>query len=429
MMKVVVNELEGCKRGLEVEIPGEQVTEEFEKSFREYSRHAKIPGFRPGKIPIDIVRRRFGKEVRDEVIGRMVREYAARALDEKKLHPVDSPVLDEVNYVDGRPLTFKATFEVRPVLTVSDYHSIPVTVTRRPVTDDMVDASVRDLAERAAKLELVTGRPVQKGDFVVGTLTCRFIKGKGKPLLDEPMLLEAGAEDNHPDFNAAILGAQAGETKTFETTYPDEERAGTLRGCTVSYTLAIKEIKKKVLPNIDDNLAKELGDFQDLAGLRERVKSEIEKRARAAEAAEGKDKILSYLVERHPVDVPAALVEAEVDRRLEAIVREMIAQGRDPQKSQINWGEERDKLVPAATGTVRAMLILESIAAQEGIEVTEDEVNAWLREEARRRNVSVSALKERFAQNERLTGLRAQIVREKSLDFAFNGANITHEGK
>jgi len=428
-MKVVVNELEGCKRGLEVEIPGEQVTEEFERSFREYSRHAKIPGFRPGKIPIDIVRRRFGKEVRDEVIGRMVREYSTRALEEKKLHPVDAPVLDEVNYENGRPLTFKATFEVRPVLTVSDYHNIPVTVTRRPVTDDMVEASVRDLAERAAKLELVTGRPVQKDDFVVGTLTCRFIKGKGKPLLDEPMLLEAGAEDNHPDFNAAILGAQAGETKTFETTYPDEVRAGTLRGCTGSYTLAIKEIKKKVLPNIDDNLAKELGDFQDLAGLRERVRSEIEKRARAAEAAEGKDKILSYLVERHPVDVPVALVEAEVDRRLEAIVREMAAQGRDPQKAQINWGEEREKLVPAATGTVRAMLILESIAAQEGLEVTEDEMNAWLREEARRRNVSVSALKERLAQNERLTGLRAQIVREKSLDFAFNGANITHEGK
>ncbi len=106
-----------------------------------------------------------------------------------------------------------------------------------------------------------------------------------------------------------------------------------------------------------------------------------------------------------------------------------MAQGRDPQKAQVNWGEEREKLVPAATRTVRAMLILESIAAQEGIEVTEDEVNQWLREEARRRNVSVSALKERFAQNERLTGLRAQIVREKSLDFAFNGANITHEGK
>jgi len=428
-MKVVVNELEGCKRGLEVEIPGEQVSEEFERSFREYSRHAKIPGFRPGKIPIDIVKRRFGKEVRDEVIGRMVREYSSRALEEKKLRPVDAPVLDEVNYEDGRALTFKATFEVRPVLTVSDYRSIPVTVTRRQVSDEMVEAAVRQLAERAAKLELVTGRQVQKGDYVVGTLTCRFLKGKGKPLADEPLLLEAGAEDNHPDFNAAILGAEAGSTKTFETTYPDEERAGALRGCTVSYTLAIKEIKKKVLPNIDDNLAKELGDFQDLSALRERVKGELEQRARAAEMAEGKDRILSYLVERHPIDVPAALVQAEVDRRLEAIVREMIAQGRDPAKSEINWAEEREKMVPAATGTVRAMLILEAIAVQEGIEVTDDEVNTWLREEARRRNVSVSALKERLAQNERLTGLRAQIVREKSLDFAFNGANITHEGK
>ena len=428
-MKVVVNELEGCRRGLEVEIPGEQVSEEFEKSIKEYSRHARIPGFRQGKIPLDVVRQRFGKDVRGEVVGRMVREYSVRALEEKKLQPVDAPVLNEVHYEAGRPLTFKATFEVRPVVTVADYRSIPVTVTRRQVSGEMVEASLADLAERAAKLEEVTGRPVQKGDFVVGTLSCRFLKGKGKNLADEPLFLEAGAENNHPDFNAAILGAQAGDERAFETTYPDEERAGALRGCSVSYSLKIKEIKKKVLPNIDDNLAKELGDFQSLAELEERVRGEMEKRAKASEEAEAKDKILSYLVERHPIEVPVAMVEAEVDRRLESIAREMIAAGKDPAKAPVDWKEEREKLVPGATRTVRAMLILEAIAAQEGIQATDEDVNDWLKEEARRRQSTVGDLKDRLAQSERLSGLRWQIVRVKSLDFAFNGANITHEAK
>jgi trigger factor len=428
-MKVVVNELEGCKRGLEVEVPSEQVVEEVERSFKEYSRHARVPGFRQGKIPIDIVRRRFGKEVRDEVIGRMVRELSLKALEEKKLEPVTDPVLDEVNYEDGRPLTFKATFEVRPVVSVSEYHGIQVEITRRQVTDEMIEASVRELADRAAKLELVTDRPAQKGDFIVGTLSCRFIKGKGKNLADEPLFLEAGAENNHPDFNAAILGTQAGDTRSFETAYPDEERAGSLRGATVAYTLLIKEIKKKVVPNIDDELAKELGNFQSLAELRERVKGGLDKRARAAEDAEAKDKILSYLVERQAIVVPSAMVESEVDRRLEAIVREMIAEGKDPSKAQVDWQEERARLVPAATQAVRAMLILEAIAVQEGLEATEDDVNNWLRDEAKRHNITVSALKDRLAQNARLAGLRRQIVREKSLDFVMNGANIRHEVK
>jgi trigger factor len=428
-MKVVVSELDGCKRGLEVEVPSEQVAEEVERSFREYSRHARIPGFRQGKIPLEIVRRRFGKEVREEVVGRMVREFSLKALEEKKLEPVDAPVLDEVHYEDGRPLTFKATFEVRPVISVSDYHGVPVEVTRRTVTDEMVEASVGELADRAAKLEQVTDRPAQKGDYVVGTLSCRFLKGKGKNLVDEPMFLEAGADGNHPDFNAAILGVQPGDTRSFETVYPDEERAGALRGTTVAYTLLIKEIKKKVVPNIDDELAKELGNFQSLAELKERVREGLQKRAKAAEDAEARDKILSYLVERQAVEVPSAMVEAEIDRRLEAIVREMVAEGKDPTKAPIDWKEERVQMVPAATRSVRAMLILEAIAVQEGLEASEDDVNNWLRDEAQRHNITVTALKDKLAQNARLAGLRRQIVREKSLDFVMNGANIRHEVK
>lgn len=428
-MKVVVNELDRCRRGLEVEVPGERVLEELERSLREYARRARIPGFRPGRIPLDVVRKRFGKEVQDDVIGRMVREYALRALEEKKLHPVQDPVLDSVAYQSGRPLTFRATFEVRPIVSVSGYHGMTASVTKRAVTADMVEESLRDLADRAARLEAVTGRPVQKSDHIVGTLSCRFLKGKGKNLSGEPLLLEAGAETNHPDFNAAVLGLQTGESRSFETSYPEDYPAESLRGCTVAYTVTLKEIKKKVVPPLDDDLARELGNFQGLDELKEKVRGEIERRAAAAERFEGRERLLSELVERNAFEVPDSLVQEQIDSRLEGIVREMVAQGMDPTKAPVNWREERDKLAPGAVKAVRAMLILESIAAQEGIEATDQDVNEWLREEARRRGADPADLKSQLAQNARLQGLRRQIVREKSLDFVLDGANITREGK
>jgi len=428
-MKVVVSELNSCKRGLEVEVPGEQVSEEIEKTFRVYSRRARVPGFRQGKIPLEVVRQRFGKDVEGEVIERMVREYALKALDEKKLQPVHDPVLDEVNYQSGKPLTFKATFEVRPAVSVSGYHKIPVTVGRHEVTDEMVQASLQGLAERAAKLETLSGRPVQKGDYIVGTLSCRFIKGKGKTLTNEPLLLEAGSEKNHPDFNAAVLGREAGVTAEFETTYGDDWGTEALRGCTVAYALVLKEIKKKIVPPLNDDLAKEVGNFQSLDELRAKVVEELARRSKESQEAETRDKILTHLVAEHNFEVPESLIQAQIDGRLEGIVREMMSRGIDPTKAPVNWQEEREKIRPAATEMVRAGLILESIAVQEGIETTEEDLNVWLREEARRAGTTPNALKEQLAENGRLAGVRRQIVREKSLDFLLRDATITHEGK
>lgn len=429
-MKIVVNELEGCKRGLQVEVPSDIVSSELERTLREYSRRARIPGFRKGKIPMDVVRRRFGREVREEVVGRMVREYAARAIEEKQLQPVQPPVLDEVNYESGSPLIFKATFEVKLVLTVADYRKMSVTVSPKEVTSEIVDQSLAQLAERAAHLEaLEESRPVQKGDFAVGVLSCRFIKGKGKDLSDEPLMLEAGVEKNHPDFNAAILGMSPGDSRSFETSYPEDWSAESLRGRTVAYKLTLKEIKNKVVPAIDDDLAKELGKFKDLAELTAAIRKDLEAQAREAERTEAKNKIVIDLLARHTIQIPDALVEAELDRRLEMIVTEMIGRGMDPTKAPVNWREERDQARPAATDAVRANLILEAIAVQEGIDATDEDVDRRLSEEAKRRGTSAAAIKQRLVENSRLPALRAQIVREKSLDFLIDDATIMRERK
>jgi len=426
-MKVVITELEPCKRGLEVEIPPERVAREIDRAFDDYSRHARIPGFRKGHIPVEVVRRRFGKEVRDEVVGSMVREEATRILAEKKLEPLEPPILEEVKYEDGQPLSFRATFEVLPEIAVADYRKMAVQVPRHEVTDELLENSLHGMAERAAKLEEVAGRPVQKGDHIVGSLSCRFLRGRGKNLKDEKLFLEAGSEENHPDFNAAILGMEPGESRTFEVEYPDDYNAVSLRGCSVEYQVTLKEIKKKVVPPLDDDLAREFGNFASLSELRTKVREELEHRAAEAERSEARHRILAELVGRHRVEVPASMVESQIDLRLEGMAREMISRGVDPTKADVNWAEERDRARPAATDAVRAMLILDTIAAREGIVATEDDVNAWLREEARRRKSSVADVKENSAAKARLAGIRRQIVREKSLDFLLDDATITRE--
>jgi trigger factor len=427
-MTVVVNELERCKRGLEVTIPEQRVADEMARAFREYAHHARIPGFRKGHIPMDVVRRRFGKEVRDEVVGRLVQSEALRILEERRLDPVEPPVLEEVTYEDGQPLKFRATFEVRPAIEVNDYRGLRVTVPKHTVTDEMVEASVRGLAERAARLEAIApARPVQKGDFIIGTLSCRFLKGKGKNLKDEPLLLEAGSEENHPDFNAAILGMEAGTTRTFEVDYPADYNAVSLRNSTVEYTLVLGEIKKKVVPPLDDSLAKEIGAFASIEEVRTKVRSEIERRAALAERDEARQRLIADLVRRHPVEVPDAMIEAQIDARIESLAREMIQRGIDPMKAEIDWPQERERVRPAAADAVRAMLLLDAIAAREKIEASEEELNEVLKEEARRHNSSVASVKEKLGQSARLAGLRRQIVREKSLDFVLRDATITPE--
>jgi trigger factor len=426
-MNVVVNELERCKRGLEVTIPERRVTDEMARAFEEYAHHARVPGFRKGKIPLDVVRRRFGKEVREEVIGRLVRSEALRILEERRLDPVEAPVLEEVTWEDGQPLKFRATFEVRPEIEVKDYRGLQVTVPKHAVTGEMVEASMRGLAERAARLEAIAGRPVQKGDYIVGTLSCRFLKGKGKNLKDEALLLEAGSEENHPDFNAAILGMNAGETKTFEVDYPADYNAVSLRNSSVEYTLVLQEIKKKVVPGLDDALAKEIGSFTSLEEMRSRVRSEIERRAAAAERDEVRQRLLADLVKRHPVDVPESMVEAQLDARVEAMARDLISRGIDPAKAEVDWPGERERARPAAVDAVRAMLLLDAIAVREKIEASEEDLNDVLKEEARRHNTSVASVKEKLGQSARLTSLRRQIVREKSLDFVLRDATITPE--
>ncbi len=426
-MKVTINELNGTKRGMEVEIPAEIVTQEIDRALETYRRRARIPGFRSGHIPLTVVKQRFGKQVEGDVLQHLIDEYAHRALEEKRIEPVQHPVLDEYDYRQGQPFVFRTTFEVRPDVRVEDYKGIPISRRGVNVSDEALQENLEALRERAARYATQAGRKAEDTDVVVGALSGRYLEGKGKDFTDEPFTMTVGAERNHPDFNAQLKGIEAGEARTFQVQYPADYASGVLAGRLVEYVLAAREVKVKDLPALDDELAKEIGDFSSLDALKAHVKEELERREAVAESGEAKDKILTHLVDRNAFEVPESMVEQQMDRQLEDTMRLLLVQGIDPQHAEVNWREEREKGREMAIKRVRAMLILEAVAQQEGLEVSQDEISRRLEHEARRQKVSVSELKERLGRKGHLDGLERQVLREKALDFLLNEATISRE--
>ena len=428
MMKVTINELNSTKRGMEVEIPADVVSDELEKAFETYRRRARIPGFRSGKIPLSVVKQRFGKQVEGDVLQHLIEEYAHRALEENKIQPIQHPVLDEYDYRQGQPFVFRTTFEVRPLVRIENYRALTVKRREATVSEEQVRESLEALRERAARYSTLEGRKAEAGDVVVGTLAGRFLEGKGKDFTGEAITMTVGAEQNHPDFNEQLKAIGAGETRVFQVRYPQDYPSGILAGSVVEYTLTAREVKVRELPDLDDDLAKEIGDFTNLQALTEHVRQELERRGKAAADGEAKDKILTDLVEKNEFEVPESMVEAQMDRQVEDTVRLMIMQGIDPHHAEVNWREEREKGREVAVKRVRAMLILEAVAQQEGIEVSSEEIQKRLQHEAKRQKISVGDLKEQLARKGNLDGLQRQLLREKALDFLLDQATISREG-
>jgi trigger factor len=427
-MKVTINELNSTKRGMEVEIPAEVVSVEMEKALEAYRRRARIPGFRSGRIPLSVVRQRFGKQVEGDVLQHLIEEYAHRALEEKSIRPIQHPVLDEYDYRQGQPFVFRTTFEIRPAMRIENYRGLHVARREPVVGEEEVRQGLESLRERAARYVTRENRKAEEGDVVVGTLSGRYLIGKGKNFANEVITMTVGSERNHPDFNEHLLGIAAEESKTFQVTYPADYPSGVLAGRQVEYTLAAREIKMKELPELDDEFAKEIGEFTSFEALREHVRQEIGRRQRAEADAEAKDKILTQLVEKNEFDVPESMIESQMDRQVEDTVRLMILQGIDPHHAEVNWREEREKGRSAALNRVRAMLILEAIAQQEGIAVGEEEIQERLQREARRQKISAAEMREQLVRKGHLDGLEHQMQREKALDFLLDQATISREG-
>jgi trigger factor len=426
-MKVKLEDLSPVKKQLSVEVPADEVDRALAEVAREYGRQARIPGFRPGRVPVSVVRSRFAKEIEQDARERVVSRSFAQAAKESGLRPLGEPALDEVEHRAGEPLSFRTTFEVLPEFEPRGYKGIEVRRQEVGVTDEEIQRGLESLRQSRARLVVDEGRRAAAGDVVFADIEGR--PAEGEPFRREHAPIEIGAEDNLPAFNERLTGAAAGDRVEFEVDYPEDFPAAPLAGKKVAYVLEVREVKRRDVPALDDDFAKDLGEFDDLAALRAKVGEDLlaHKRREADKAV--RQAVLDKVLLENPIVLPDVLVEQEVLHRMEDIVRAMMLRGVDPEKSRIDWVDLRQRQEEPARKSVHARLLLDAVARVEQVRVDDAAIEQRIREDAERLGESPQKLRQDLERNRGREFLATQMTRERSLDYLTTVANIQQRGE
>ena len=421
-----------CKRELELEIPAANVQKASEKIARDLARVARVPGFRPGKAPVTLIRRRFADDIQGEVVQSLVPEYLEKALGEKNLVPVTRPEVDKVEFKEGEPLKFRAVFEVLPEFELGDYKGISVQVDPVETSGAQVDKAVEELRERAATFVPVEGRPAKDGDYVLLKLI-GTPDGGGELIQADNILCHLGAEETLESFNENLRGATPGETKTFRSKYPDDYPDPKLAGKTFDYTVDVQAVKEKKLPELNDEFAKDTAGegsgVATLADLRKKIQENIEAAKEQQQQAQARERILETLVKNHDFPVPDALVEGQMDVRLERVVRSLAAQGVDPRAVNVDWVTLRRNQRDRSVNDVKAELLLDRIATAEKIDATDEDVEKEIATLAERSGESATAIRARLTKQGALDRMKSKLRSDKTIEWLYRSSRIETTAK
>jgi len=419
---VDVNE---TRKTLSVEIPSEVVEAEIDRIARDYSRKARIPGFRPGKVPSRVVRTRFKDQILHDVAHDLVPRAVDEALREKGVEPVSTPDIREVVVEEGKPMTFTATFDTLPPFEVGDLSTIALTRPSAAVADSAVDDALQRLRQRAARHEPVEGRGVIDGDIVTVDITRTDAEGATDTHSD--VAIEIGASANPPGFDAHLLGAEAGANRTFALTFPPDYQAADLAGKTVTYAVTVKDLKRRNLPELDDEFAKDMGEFENLEALRGRIRADLEHEAKHTQENDVRGALMKQLATRVPFDIPVSLVEREIDRRMEDFASRLMQQNIDPRQAGVDWGAFRESQRETAKEAVGSALVLDEIARKESLAATDEDVEQEIGRYAERTGRTAAAVRATLEKEGGISRIYAGLRREKSVDYVMARATISGE--
>jgi trigger factor len=424
-MKAELVDVNETRKTLSVEVPSEIVDAEIDRVARDYSRKARIPGFRPGKVPARVVRQRFKDQILHDVAHDLVPRSLDEALREKGVEPVSTPDVREVIVEQGRALTFTASFDTLPPFELGDFSTVSLKRTSTSVSDEAVDEALQRLRERAARYDAVEGRGVIDGDIV--TVDIDRTDKEGATDTHKDVAVEIGGKANPPGFDEQLLGLEAGATKRFSITFPPDHPVGELANTEVSYTVTIKAIKRRNLPELDDEFAKDMGEFENLEALRTRVRADLEHEARHAAENDMRTDLMKQLATRVPFEIPPTLVEREIDRRLEEFASRLMQQNIDPRQAGIDWSAFRESQREVSREAVGSALVLDEIARKEGIDVSEAEINQEVERYAARTGRTAPAVRAALEKEGGISRIYAGLRREKSVDYVMARATITGE--
>jgi trigger factor len=424
-MKAELVDVSETRKNLSVEIPSEVVDAEIERIARDYSRKARIPGFRPGKVPAKVVRQRFKDQILHDVAHDLVPRAVDEALREKGVEPVSAPDIREVVVEQGRALTFMASFDTLPPFELGDFSTIDLKRKSAAVADDAVNDALQRLRERAARYDVVEGRGIVEGDVV--TVDIDRTDAAGATDSHKDVSIELGAKANPPGFDEQLLGLEVGATKSFSISFPADYPSGELANTTVSYTVTVKAIKRRTLPELDDEFAKDMGEFANFDALKARVRADLEHEAKHTAEHELRGELMKQLAARVPFDIPATLVEREIDRRLEDFAGRLMQQNIDPREAGIDWGAFRESQRAVAKEAVGGALVLDEVARKESIEVGDAEIEQEIGRYAERTGRTPAAVRAALEKEGGISRIYAGLRREKSVDYIMARATISGE--
>jgi trigger factor len=421
-MKTEFVDVSDTRKNLVVEIPSTVVDAEIDRVARDYSKAARIPGFRPGKVPSKVVKQRFRDQILHDVAHELIPRAVDDALRERGVEPVDTPDIRDVVVQEGRPLKFTASFETVPAFSLGSYSSVQLRKVEVALESDATDRALERLRQRAARYEPVEDRPIEAGDTVVLDLLRESVGEE--PDKHEDVAIDVGGPANPPGLDEEITGLRIGESKTFTLRYPDDYANKDLAGTSVAYSVTIKGLKRRVVPELDAELARDLGDFEDLAALRARVEQDLRREAEMNAEREMRADLLKQVAAWVTFDVPESLIERELDRRLEEFARRLMEQGIDPRKADIDWAAMRNGQRDAAREAVAGALVLDEVARRERLTVSEAEVDAELARYGERTGRTAAAVRARLEKEGGISRLYTGLRREKAVDFLRSRATI-----
>lgn len=425
---------EDCKRTVEVEIPAGEVDREYGRIARDFQKQARIPGFRPGRAPLSLVRKRFDDKIREEVLSALLPAHLRSTFEKESLEPVSRPTVEDLHFEVGEPIRFKATFEVLPSIELGDYKSIKVEPAEVTVTDEDVEKSLEQIRDQRATTDEITAEegqpaPVAEDGMIAVASSERLMDGDQEPARTDSIEVEVGNAETLPEFTAALRGAAVGDERDLDVTYPADFPSEFFAGKTAHYKLKVTGLKRRILPELNDEFAREVGGgdapVETLDALRQRLRENIEAERRHQAQHETEEKLLDQLLALHTFPVPNALVDQQIDSRLERSLRSLAMQGIDPRKLNLDWSGLRERQRESATRDVRLHLLISRIAEAEGVQAPEEEVDAEIHRIANQMHQTPEVVRQRLTEDGVLDSIKSRIRSQKVMDLLFESATGT----
>ena len=429
-IRLEVEDISPVKKKLKVEVPADVAGKEFNQIASDYKKHARLPGFRPGKAPLQLVKRRFQKDIRQDVLQRLIPESYGQALREREVKPLGDLRIEQLSFEEGESLLYEAQVEILPEITLPEYRGLEVRIPTEALTEDMVEEQLEKMRQRQAPLVAVSDRTTAAdGDYVTVDLKGEYLDqdpdGKpAEPIEEEDVTLQLGGEHTHKSFDQALNGMDVGEEKTFEVTYEPDYPEEKLAGHRVRFNVRLNDIKLLDLPDLDDEFARGLGEFENLDKLKNKIREELNHQLEHNRASNLRQQIVQKLIDTTDFEVPELLVENGIDDKVRDLAYDMARQGLNPTKANVEWASMRSKLKAVAEKETRAGLILAKVADQEGFDVSPQEISQELEGLAESTNQPIDKVRQHFQEDSRREGLVDQIRRRKALDVVLAGAKV-----